>query len=164
MAESRITKVDQVAPLYYRLVKNLISSIIIAAIVALLIGSLAYLVTQPQIYYLQFFLAVLFVKFIWGIITSYLTVKNLGYMISDNSVSFRSGVLSLSTDNIPFSTISDSNFSQGILQRIFSVGDLYIEQEDEDEFVFGGIDLKTGHAIMEIISKKSNAQPINISK
>lgn len=156
-------KVD-VSSLYYRLIKSLIIALIFAVIISFLptvgmIGANAWS-------WLGFFLMIGIIAtpvFLIGLIASLLEYAHLKYKIAEQSVNFRDGALSVHTTSIPFSKITTASYDQGLLARLFSVGDINIDQEDS-EFSFKGVGSKIANEVLDIVAKKSNILPVSAKK
>ena len=87
---------------------------------------------------------------------------NLKYLIEEDALFLKEGVLRVDTETIPFQKIRNASFLQSLLQRMFKVGDLVIEQ-DPESYTWEGIDLKTARTILDAVAQKSNIQPISVS-
>ena len=137
-------------------------------LVALAAGAIAYIllhflkINTSTLYASLIFLGVLLLQFIFVYLISYLEYKNLKYLIEPNSISLQTGTFSIDTETIPFEKIKNSSYTQSLIQRIFSVGDIIIDQDDE-KFIWDSIDSNTANLIMEAVSAKSNVQPITIT-
>lgn len=111
-------------------------------------------------------LIVLILQLIYAFLGAYLEYHNLGYIITDQGIKSREGILSINHSTIPFSKVTNADFSQSFIQRLFGVGDLLVGIQDEnrekDEPAEGlySIDSENGHKILTAISNKSNIQPI----
>ena len=86
--------------------------------------------------------------------------KNIGFRLEQNTVHYREGIFSLRRFAIPFARITNVSYHQSIFQRMFSVGDLIVDQEDS-EVAMRGIDSHTAELLLKAISEKSNIQPIS---
>lgn len=100
-------------------------------------------------------LVVVIIFFLIQLIPSFLEYNNLGYQLESNSVNFRKGLLSIQNTTIPFARITNASFNQSFFQRLFSVGDLVIDQEDAG-YTWKGIDSVNADKINHAISSKSN--------
>lgn len=94
---------------------------------------------------------------------AYLEYLNWGYQLEANSLNFRKGMLSIKRVNIPYARITNATFHQSLFQRLFSVGDVIVDQEDS-EFLWDGVDNVSADKVLSEISKKSNVQPIAAKK
>lgn len=146
------TKVSSKAVLY-RLVKEgsvvLVFSIILGVIVGVFLADYFGLVI------------LVIVSMLMGIVflRAYLEYLNWGYQLETNSLNFRKGMLAIKRVNIPYARITNATFHQSLFQRLFSVGDLVVDQEDS-EFVWDGVDNISADKVLSEVSKKSNVQPI----
>ena len=103
---------------------------------------------------------------IFGLITyltAYLEYSNLKYMIEENSLLLKEGVFNVDTETIPFEKIRNASITQNIIQRVFGVGNVVIDQEPE-KYVWSSIDNKSAQIIIEAVSEKSNIQPIQVAE
>lgn len=87
---------------------------------------------------------------------------NWGYHIDEHALFLRRGLLAVDTETIPFFKVVNTSFDQSAWQRIFGVGNLIIEQDD-DESVWSSIDKSTASQVIEMVSTKGNIQPIAVS-
>lgn len=108
-------------------------------------------------------LAVFLLGLMYIIINNFLEYNSLGYNITPNSLQFREGILSVRTITIPFAKITNVSYNQSLSQRIFSVGDVHIDQEDSS-YAWNDIDNTTANQVVKEISSKSNVQPISAAK
>jgi uncharacterized membrane protein YdbT with pleckstrin-like domain len=90
---------------------------------------------------------------------TYLEYIHLGYKLDSNSVNLRKGMFSVSTTSIPFAKITNVTLDQSFIQRLFSVGNITIDQEDSENY-WGEVDLETANKILKTIASKSNIQPV----
>jgi uncharacterized membrane protein YdbT with pleckstrin-like domain len=88
--------------------------------------------------------------------------KNLKYSIGQNAISFQRGTFGVDRETIPFEKIKNSTFDQSFIQRLFSVGDITIDQDDE-QYVWDSIDSVTATAISKAVSAKGDVQPITVT-
>jgi len=138
--------------LYFRLFKwffvALLLSIFLAFFVVLAMGNIFVSIIA--------FMLPLLVAFL----LSFVEYGNLGYKIEANSIAFRKGIFSLRTLTIPFVRITNVSFHQSLFQRLLSVGNILIDQEDS-ESKWADFDKLTAKKIIKEISIKSNIQPIS---
>lgn len=99
----------------------------------------------------------------YGAIKSFLEYSHLKYKLAEQSVNFRSGMLSVHTATIPYSKITNAAYDQGLLARLFSTGDINIDQEDSS-FQYKGIGSKIADEILDSIAKKNNILSISSKK
>lgn len=158
------SKVNQQA-FTYRFVNkifvSIIGSLFLSPILGVVIGSVSNSLSTITFAFAFVIVFVLFLLFEGFLIS--LEAKNLGYKIEDNALLFRQGVFNISKITIPFARITNSSFDQSLFQRMFSVGNITIDQEDSS-FVWKGIDGLTADSILKAVSTKSNIQPIQSSK
>lgn len=93
---------------------------------------------------------------------SLMQYKNLQYTIGQNAVSFQRGTFGVDKETIPFEKIKSSQYDQSFMQRLFSVGDISIEQDGET-YTWENIDSKTASLITDSVSAKGDVQPIVVS-
>ena len=142
----------------YRVIRDLPFGIVSIFLVSSLIAGALFIFEVGE-YAGVIFVGLLLVQFIIFSLALLLEYFNLAYVIEDNSISFREGVFSVKTITIPYAKITNVSFSQSLFQRLFGVGNIFIDQEDS-EYSWKGVDTETAHKIIEEISKKSNIQPI----
>ncbi len=146
--------------LYYRLVKNFFQALGTSLVLAVVFGILPAIGAQSITLFFGILGTILLIVYVLGILKALLEYVNLKYKVEEQSLSFRSGLLSVSTTNIPYSKITNVSFDQSFLERIFSVGDVNIDEEDSGVGL-AGVDSKIGDIILDAIAKKSNIQPIS---
>jgi membrane protein YdbS with pleckstrin-like domain len=125
-------------------------------------GMIVYMLAakKPEILALSLPFYGLFVV-VFGIsaLVGFLKYRNTKYAISDNTISIRVGVLSVKTIIIPFSKITNVSSEQSIMQRLFGMGNILIDQEDSSSS-WTDLDLETITKLTQAISEKSNLQRI----
>lgn len=147
------------ASLRYRLAGNILAVVFVGPVIALVISILVGLFANS----LEIGIAVFFISWILigiGFIAwSFIEYHSLGYLIEGNSISLKQGFFQVHKVTIPYSRITNISFKQNILERMFSTGDVIVNQEDSD-FKWDGIDFETADKVIKEISQKSNVQPI----
>ena len=93
---------------------------------------------------------------------SLLEYKNLKYNLGQNAITFQRGALSTERETIPFEKIKDATFDQTIIQRLFSVGDITIDQDNE-KYTWEDIDTQTANLLTNAVSAKGDVQPITVA-
>jgi uncharacterized membrane protein YdbT with pleckstrin-like domain len=88
--------------------------------------------------------------------------KNLKYMIEQNSITFQRGAFGVERETIPFEKVKNATFDQTFVQRLFSVGDITIDQDDE-KYIWENVDSQTATLISNAVSAKGDVQPITVS-
>jgi len=141
--------------LTYRLFTKLVIGLVIS-IFLLPISILLSSTNNPALIYIFIFQGIPLIIFI---VLSLIEYKNCGFAIEENSLNFRKGIFSIETMSIPYVRITNAKFKQNLLQRIFGVGHIIIDQEDS-ESVWKNYDQETANKITNQISSKSNIQPI----
>jgi uncharacterized membrane protein YdbT with pleckstrin-like domain len=109
------------------------------------------------------FVSVFLIQFVVIYAVSHMQYKNLKYMIEQNSISFQRGVFGVERETIPFEKIKNSTFDQTFIQRMFGVGDITIDQDDES-YVWESVDSQTAMFIQNAVSAKGDVQPITVSQ
>jgi uncharacterized membrane protein YdbT with pleckstrin-like domain len=152
------------AALYYRFLPRLIVVLFVGIVVAIILASL--------LSFLKLFgfltialtleLVILIVLGLAIYVSARLEYSNLKYLIEEDALFLKEGVLKVDTETIPFQKIRNASFLQSLLQRIFGVGDLVIDQ-DPESYAWEGIDAETARAILDAVAQKSNIQPISVS-
>ena len=151
--------------LHYRIATNeivgIISTLALTAIIAIILF-LIKLKNGVAIDVVVFMtIIVLLVVIIYFI--SLMQYKNLKYNLGQNAITFQRGSFSVESETIPFEKIKNSTFDQSLIQRIFSVGDITIDQEDE-KYIWEDIDTATATLISNAVSAKGDVQPITVSE
>lgn len=151
--------------LQYRLAMNECMGVLIAFAVTALITVTLYFIKVKDAVFLDIliFLVLLIVQFILLYFVSWMQYKNLRYSIGQNAISFQRGVFGIERETIPFEKIKNSTFDQTFLQRLFSVGDITIDQ-DEENYTWEDIDSHTATLISDAVSAKGDVQPITVSQ
>lgn len=141
----------------HTLIYLLVKSIFVALLMTILIGGIIGIATSQLALSLIGTFILLMILFV---LKDLLLFNSLGYKIESNSLSLKKGLLSIKTETIPFSKVINVSFEQSLLQRLFSVGDILIAQDD-NQYKWDGIDKMTADKVVEEISSKSNIQPIS---
>ncbi|MBI2338616.1 PH domain-containing protein [Candidatus Daviesbacteria bacterium] len=153
----------EVNSLYYRLFDSIVRAMVAAGILSLLsVVWMAYAAKSWIVFFIGY--GILFViAFLYGTTKGLLEYIHLQYKLAEQSVNFRSGLLSVRTTTIPYSKITNAAYDQNPIARLFSVGDINIDQEDSS-FEFKSIGSKIADEILDVIAKKSNVLPISSQK
>ncbi len=148
----------------YRLFIKEFVGLFVTILVTILVGVIVYFLklSNAYVYPLLTFVGLFVLQTLFVIIPTSFEFMNLRYSIEQNSISLKKGVFSVETETIPFQKIKNSSFDQSFIQRLFSVGNIIIDQDDE-KFTWEGIDKQTASTIMEAVAAKSNVQPIVVS-
>lgn len=150
--------------LKYRIVINEILGVIITVALTAVVAILLYFIKLKDALIID--VSTFFVVFVLQLIALYLLsllqYKNLKYSIGQNAVSFQRGAFGVERETIPFEKIKNSTFDQTFIQRLFSVGDITIDQEDE-KYIWENIDTETATLISNAVSAKGDVQPITVS-
>lgn len=151
--------------LQYRLAMNESMGVLIAfAVTALVAVTFFFLKFKDAIILdVLIFVILLVIQFVILYFVSLMQYKNLRYSIGQNAISFQRGVFGIERETIPFEKIKNSTFDQTFLQRIFSVGDITIDQ-DEENYTWEDIDSHTATLISDAVSAKGDVQPITVSQ
>lgn len=149
--------------LSYRLLPRILGAIFFTLIIAaLVISTLIFLHQTMYLTLVSMVIAGVFVVILLFIyIIAYLEYSNLQYLIEQNSLYLKEGVLSVDTETIPFQKIRNASFTQTFLQRLYGVGNVIIDQ-DPETYTWESIDQKTAQTILEAVSERSNIQPIAV--
>jgi membrane protein YdbS with pleckstrin-like domain len=150
--------------LQYRLTMNECMGVIIALAVTVLIAITFYFIKLKHavLYDVLAFLVILVLQFVILYFVSLMQYKNLRYTIGQNAISFQRGAFGIERETIPFEKIKNSTFDQTLLQRLFSVGDITIDQEEE-KYIWEDIDSHTASLISDAVSAKGDVQPITVA-
>jgi uncharacterized membrane protein YdbT with pleckstrin-like domain len=150
--------------LQYRLIMNEVVGFTITIALTVLIGITLYLLKLKGAIFIDTatFIVVFILQFALLYFFSFMQYKNLKYTIGQNAVSFQRGTFTIERETIPFEKIKSSLFDQSFFQRLFSVGDITIEQEDE-KYIWEDIDSMTANLISNAVSAKGDVQPITVA-
>ena len=150
--------------LQYRIAINEGMGIIVTVAATALIAITLYLIKLKNAVLIDIatFIVLFIVQFIILYLLSLLQYKNLKYSIGQNAISFQRGNFSIERETIPFEKMKSSTFDQTLIQRLFSVGDITIEQ-DEEKYIWDDIDSETANLISNAVSAKGDVQPITVA-
>lgn len=150
--------------LHYRLIINEIIGIIITFALTAFVAIILYFIKVKLAIYIDLllFLCIFALQFITLYFLSLMQYKNLKYAIGQNSVSFTRGAFGIERETIPFEKIKNATFDQTVIQRLFSVGDITIDQDDE-KYIWENIDSQTATLISNTVSAKGDVQPITVA-
>lgn len=150
--------------LKYRLVINEgIGFIISIAVTVLIAIALSFLKVKGAIGIdVLTFLVIFVLQLVVLYFTSLLQYRALKYIIGQNAISFQRGAFGVERENIPFEKIKNSTFEQSFIQRLFSVGDITVDQDDE-KYIWEDIDSNTATLISNAVSAKGDVQPITVA-
>jgi membrane protein YdbS with pleckstrin-like domain len=151
------------ASLYYRLMPRLLISAFMTVLIILVISfGLGYFHLDKYLpYTILLGLLIFAILGLITLVTAYLEYSNLKYLIEEHALFLKEGVFEVDTETIPFQKIRNACFYQNILQRLYKVGDLVIDQ-DPETYTWVGIDTKTAGIILDSVSARSNIQPISV--
>ncbi len=149
--------------LYYRLLPRILAASLLALMIIVVLSMAAsFLHLGAYILWIMLigfvFLAIVAVV---TYITAYLEFSNLKYLIEDHALFLKEGVFEVDTETIPFQKIRNASFYQSLVQRLYKVGDIVIDQ-DPETYTWVGIDVQTAQTIMDAVSARSNIQPIMV--
>lgn len=150
--------------LKYRLVTfetmGIVISLAFTAIVAIVIYFLKF--KNATLIDAGLFIGVFIIQFIFIYLVSHMEYKNLQYLIEQNSITLQRGAFGVERETIPFEKIKNSTFDQTVIQRMFSVGDITIDQDDE-KYIWENVDAETATRISNAVSAKGDVQPITVA-
>lgn len=75
-------------------------------------------------------------------------------VIDEDTLTYESGILSKSRVILPFAMITESSYNQTLIQRIFQVGDIFIDSAGGTKNAIVVRDIKSGE--LDLIVKKIN--------
>lgn len=148
---------------YYRLTNSFFGALVSSTILTVLFGILPAIGAKSWTVFFVVYGVIFLIAFLYGAFKSLLEYSHLKYKLADQSIGFRSGMFSVNTTTIPYSKITNAAYDQSLLARLFSVGDINIDQEDSS-FQFKGIGSKIADEVLDVIAKKSNIVPISSKK
>lgn len=143
--------------LHYRLANSFFGAFISSTVLTLMFGTWWAVAANSWTAFFTIYGTLFSLAFLYGAGKGYLEYIHLKYKLSAQSVGFRSGMLSVNT-TIPYSKITNASYSQSFFARMFSVGNINIDQEDSS-FSFEGIGSRIADEVLDEISKKSNIHP-----
>lgn len=149
--------------LAYRLLPRLIAALFIAVLLVFVLSSTISFLHIANSFGISLVIGGLLfiISFAFVYISAKLEYSNLQYLIEENSLYLKQGFFSVDTETIPFQKIRNAQFTQSILQRLYGVGNIIIDQ-DPETYIWISIDQKTAQTILEAISQRSNIQPIAV--
>ncbi len=89
------------------------------------------------IYYLFGWLIICLLTMIYRTIVLLLWRKNYGFKFMPDHIYYKEGVISLSEKHMPYSSIQDVTVRQGVLDRLFGLAKVIIENAAQGQMVFG---------------------------
>jgi membrane protein YdbS with pleckstrin-like domain len=151
--------------LRYRLFLYEIVGITISIILTLFLVIFLYFMKNKYALFIDaaFFVGICVVQFVIIYYISLMQYKNLKYFIGENAITFQCGTFGVYREIIPLEKIRNSTFNQSFIQRLFSVGSIMIDQSDE-KYIWESIDATTANLISNIISARSDVQPITFQE
>lgn len=150
--------------LQYRIIINEFIGVIISIALTVFVAIVLYFIKLRYALFIDLFLfiCILLLQFLILYFFSLMQYKNLKYAIGQNSVSFTRGAFGVERETIPFEKIKNATFDQTVIQRLFSVGDITIDQDDE-KYIWENIDSQTAALISNTVSAKGDVQPITVA-
>ncbi len=154
----------KLASLHYRILPRIVlvlgiaTIVIIVSSVSLIFLQLSHFLPISLVLEVLFFAVLIVITYL----SAYLEYSNLKYLIEEDALFLKEGVLRVDTETIPFQKIRNASFLQNVMQRVFKVGDLVIDQ-DPESYTWEGIDTETARIILDAVAEKSNIQPISVS-
>lgn len=155
------TRVGQNAFQYRFIVRETIGVLISALVSGVFFNIVSFLHKNNAV---SFSLGIFVVLFIFQLIAvfvaTFIEFNNLVYIIEENAITLKKGIIYVETQTIPFQKIKKSLFQQSIFQNLFGVGNIILDQGEEESFIWNNIDNQTANTIMDAVAKKSNIQPV----
>lgn len=124
---------------------------------ALAVSGVSSVITQKI--QINIFILVLAISFIVMMIPEYIMYLNIQYKIDESALYLRKGFLSIQTITLPYARITNAKFDQTLIQRIFHIGNISLDQEDSS-YIWTDIDSETAEKILNEISSRSNIQKL----
>ena len=73
----------------------------------------------------------------WRMISLFLWKKNYAFDFTPENIYFKQGILSISENHMPYSSIQDVTVSQSFIERLFGLGKVVIENASQQSVVVG---------------------------
>ena len=120
------------------MVGRVLSSVIFLAFVGFIFFEKTKADINPANNYILLGYGALFVVMtIWNIISLFLWRKNYKFNFTDHNIYYREGVIGISEKNMPYSSIQDVTVRQGVLDRVFGLGKVVIENAAQQSIMAG---------------------------
>ncbi len=90
---------------------------------------------------------------IWNFVRSLIEIKNMEYAITDKKIIIKSGVIAIDFKIILYSEMTGVNLRRSILDKIFKVGDIYINTTSQNGVI---CDIDQPYQVYRLLQKTSN--------
>jgi putative membrane protein len=82
-------------------------------------------------------LALALISMVWSVISLFLWKKNYAFNFTADNIYFRQGVIALSEKHMPYSSVQDVSVQQGVLERLFGLAKVRIENAAQGPVIQG---------------------------
>ena len=108
--------------------------------------------TKFSWFFVIFFAFHLIPVWMWlgGTIKAVLEIKNMEYVFTEKRIIVRSGIIGIDFKNVYYSEIEGVNLRVGVLDRIFKVGDIYIQSMKQSTVLY---DISNPYFILSRLQK-----------
>lgn len=90
---------------------------------------------------------------IWNFVRSFMEIKNIEYAITDKKIILKSGVIAIDFKIFLYSEITGANLRRSIIDKIFKVGDIYINTTSQKGVIY---DINQPYQVYKLLQQTSN--------
>lgn len=100
--------------------------------------------------------AILFVLFIYAVLINVLGFSRKGYLLRENDISFKKGIITYKQTTIPFNRIQHVEVNQGVMAKCFKLSSLklYTAGGNASDLSIPGIPRETAQNLKAFLSEK----------
>jgi len=145
-------------PLDKSYLKILLFRIVIFALV-LIGGLVAFIVISEENlpnFVLPIIISAILILIVYSITITLLGFPRKGYLVRENDVSFKKGLISYKQTSVPFNRIQHVEVNQGILAKIFKLSSvkIYTAGGTASDLSIPGLPVETAHKLKAFLSEK----------
>lgn len=138
--------------------KILLIRVFIFALV-LIGGFVAFLILSEENvprFVLAIIISIISIIIIYSIVITVLGFPRKGYLVRENDVSFKKGLISYKQTSVPFNRIQHVEVSQGVLEKILKLSSvkIYTAGGTSSDLSIPGLPVETAHSLKAFLSKK----------
>lgn len=121
------------------LFSRLIGSFIFPALIVLIFfgKSKGFSFVDYWIYFVLGWLALGIITMMFRTVTLFLWKKNYAFNFTADNIYYREGVISMSEKHMPYSSIQDVSVKQGVIERLFGLAKVVIENAAQQQMIVG---------------------------
>lgn len=111
---------------------------------------------KPPSFVLVIIVSVIALLIVYSILITVLGFPRKGYLVRENDVSFKKGLISYKQTSVPFNRIQHVEVNQGILAKIFKLSSvkIYTAGGTTSDLSIPGLPVETAHNLKAFLSKK----------